>query len=150
MRITTLFCSLFLALTLIGCGDDPQATTAQTAPPTAPAAGQQQNAGFQSITPQAASELIKNRKDLLLIDVRGPEELRSGAIAGSVLLPFWNILQGNHQLPKDKPMLLICAVGGRSFAVGQVLKRQGYGEMYNLSGGLDAWKKAGLPVEFPK
>lgn len=153
MRVVKIFCFLVLSmLPLTACGNDQQQTAATTKPvsQTANTAPSQQEGGFQSITPQAAKDLIASTENLLLIDVRGPDELKNGAIAGSVLLPFWNILQGNHNLPKDRPILLICAVGGRSFAVGQVLKRQGYGELYNLSGGIDAWRKAGLPLEFPK
>ena len=55
---------------------------------------------------------------------------------------------GAITLPKDKPLLLVCAVGGRSYAVAQVLQHQGYGELYNLNGGIAAWKEAGLPLQY--
>lgn len=103
---------------------------------------------FRSISPADAQQLIKSRKGLLLIDVRNQNELVQGSIAGSQLVPFWNIMKNNHSIPRDMPILLICAVGGRSYGAGQILSRQGYPEIYNLKGGIDAWKRAGLPLTY--
>ncbi|MBU0673848.1 MAG: rhodanese-like domain-containing protein [Proteobacteria bacterium] len=102
---------------------------------------------FRTVSPQEAETLIKSRKDLLLIDVRSPEELKEGFIAGSKLVPFMDIARGQQTLP-DQPILLICAVGGRSFGVGQFYATKGYQEVYNLKGGIAAWKKAGLPLQY--
>lgn len=141
----SLFAILLLCLLTSGCsGNDQQKPVSKDATPVPQS--QQTATGFQSISPAAAKQLIESRKDLMIIDVRSPEELKEGAIANSVLIPFWQILRGQHTLPKDKPLLLICAVGGRSYAVAQVLRRQGYRELYNLNGGIEAWKKAGLPL----
>lgn len=93
--------------------------------------------------------MIAQSKNLLLIDVRGPEELKEGFITGSQLVPFWDIAKGRKTLPADRPLLLICAVGGRSYAVGQYLYQKGYPEVYNLQGGIDNWKRAGLPLQYP-
>ena len=101
---------------------------------------------FSTIAPTEALALIKSKKNLLVLDVRSPEELKEGKIAGSTLVPFWDIAKGNYRVPSNQPVLLVCAVGGRSFAVGQYLNRQGYPEVYNLKGGMTDWKKAGLPV----
>lgn len=102
---------------------------------------------FQSLSPQEAKALIEGRPDLALVDVREPQELYEGSIPGSQLVPFRDIAQGRLTLPKDRPLLLICAVGGRSYMVGQYFSRKGYPEIYNLSGGIAAWKQAGLPLE---
>ena len=80
------------------------------------------------------------------MDVRTPNELRTGIIKGSIAVPFGSVMRGTHTLPKDKALLLICAVGGRSYAASQILSRSGYSEVYNLSGGINAWTKAGLPL----
>lgn len=103
---------------------------------------------FTSVSVDQAARLINTKKDLLVIDVRSPRELRQGRIAGSILIPFWNILKGNHNLPEERPLLLVCAVGGRSFAVGQYLVRTGYEEIYNMSGGIESWKKSRYPVVY--
>lgn len=152
-----------LILLLTGCGNN-KASTKQTAQPTAkpvqqqqyqpapapqPAQPQQQQAeSVTTLMPADAAKLIASRKDLLIIDVREPQELREGSIAGSQLIPFMQVARGQHTIPKNKPLLVVCAVGGRSIVAAQLLHfRQGYTDVYNLKGGIDGWKKAGLPVK---
>ena len=103
---------------------------------------------FKTVSPQEAKSLIETRKELLLIDVRGQDELHEGYIEGSMLMPLWNIIKGTQRPPKDKPILLICAVGGRSLALGQLMSRNGWNEVYNLKGGISAWKKANQPLKY--
>jgi rhodanese-related sulfurtransferase len=102
--------------------------------------------GFRTITPTAAKTLIETRKDLLIVDVRSPEEFQSGSLPGARLIPFWDFTKGRYDLPRDRPILLICAVGGRSLACGQVLAAKGYREVYNLKGGLEAWAEQRVPL----
>ncbi|KPK26652.1 MAG: hypothetical protein AMJ61_08335 [Desulfobacterales bacterium SG8_35_2] len=103
---------------------------------------------FKTVTPQEAQNLIKNRKELLLIDVRGKDELSEGYIDGSTLMPLWDIIKGTQRPPQNKPILLICAVGGRSLALGQLMTKNGWDEVYNLKGGISAWKEAKLPLKY--
>ena len=103
---------------------------------------------FRSISPQEARALMAQRPEMELIDLRDPRELSEGAIPGSKLVPFMEIARGNLTLPADRPLLLICAVGGRSYAVGQYFYRRGYPEIYNLKGGISAWKQAALPLNY--
>jgi rhodanese-related sulfurtransferase len=102
--------------------------------------------GFLTITPQQAKSLIETRPELLLIDVRSPEEFAEGALPGSKLIPFWEFTKGVPDIPKDKPILLVCAVGGRSYGVGRLLAAKGYPEVYNLKGGLSAWIEERVPL----
>lgn len=113
-----------------------------------PQGNQQGKNIFSSLPPAQANQLIKSKKDLLIIDVRSPEELREGKIAGSELVPFWKIAKGEYKVPTGQPILLVCAVGGRSMAVAQYLSRSGYPEVYNLKSGISGWKKDGLPVVY--
>lgn len=115
------------------------ASVAAVAPPIAK--------GFLSVTPQEAQQLIKSRQGLVMIDVRTPQELASGVIKGSHNVPLWPVMQGKLNLPKDTPLLVICAVGGRSYAAGQALVKWGFQEVYNLKGGVDGWRQAGLPLQ---
>ena len=102
----------------------------------------------KSLRPEEAKDLIDRDKDLLVIDVRSPMEFSQGGLEGSRNIPFIRILEGRHTLPKDKPILLICSIGGRSYAAAQILLEKGYREVFNLDGGLAAWQKAGLPASF--
>jgi len=109
---------------------------------------EQQQSLFKTVTPKEAKYLIESRKDLLLIDVRGQDELSEGYIAGSTLIPLWDIIKGTQRPPQDKPILLICAVGGRSLALGKLMSKNGWDEIYNLKGGISAWKEAKLPLKY--
>jgi rhodanese-related sulfurtransferase len=101
-----------------------------------------------SYPPVQVMELIKQNKDLLIIDVRSPDELREGKIANSILIPVMDIMAGNYTIPRDRPLLLYCATGGRSYAAMQILASKGYNEIYNLQGGISAWKQANLPLVY--
>ena len=103
---------------------------------------------YTSYSPTQTLELIKQRKDLLIIDVRSPEELQEGKIKNSLLIPVVDIMTGNYKIPRGRPLLLYCATGGRSYAAMQILARNGYIEIYNLQGGVSAWKQANLPLVY--
>ena len=80
--------------------------------------------------------------DLIFLDVRTPQERSYGAIPGTRLVSIYDLMQGAIPLPKDKPILLVCAVGGRSYVAAQVMSRQGFQEVYNLSGGIRrGWRR---------
>ena len=50
------------------------------------------------------------------------------------------------ELPADRPLLVVCHVGGRSASVAGYLIRAGRTDVVNVAGGMDAWERAGLPV----
>jgi rhodanese-related sulfurtransferase len=109
---------------------------------------EKQRSLFKTVTPHEAKSLIESRKDLMLVDVRGQDELLEGYIAGSVLMPVWDIVKGVQRPPHNKPILIICAVGGRSLALGKLMSKNGWDEVYNLKGGIEAWKEAKLPLQY--
>jgi len=126
-------------ITVIAASQQLQSTPQQQEKPTP---------SFTTITPLQAKQLIDTRKDLLLVDIRNPDELTEGAIEGSELIPLMDIVKGRREVPQDKPILLICAVGGRSLALGKLMSKYGWPEIYNLKGGISAWKESGLPVKY--
>lgn len=126
-------CTLFIVLSGCERGGPPGANQGQS----------------REIPPRAAWELMRNKKDLLIVDVRSPHELRQGAIEHSRLIPLGDIFRQQFSLPKDRPLLLVCAVGGRSSAAAFAMEQMGFTELYNLQGGIAAWKQAGLPLEYP-
>lgn len=105
---------------------------------------------FRSIGPEEAMRMLQQRDDVVFLDVRTPRERSRGYIPGSQLVAFNDIAMGKLPLPKDKPILLVCAVGGRSYFAGQMLSKKGYQEVYNLSGGVKKWYKTGLPLTYDK
>lgn len=103
---------------------------------------------FKSIPPIEAKKLIDRRPDIILLDVRTQREFRRhGAIPNSQLVSFMAVMRNHINLPKDQAIILICAVGGRSYTAGQMLRQYGYHEIYNLSGGISAWRRARLPFK---
>jgi phage shock protein E len=68
------------------------------------------------------------------------------ALEGARLIPIDQLTRRIAELPKDRPILVYCAVGSRSAQVVNYLARQGYPEIYNLDGGIFAWAQGGYPV----
>jgi rhodanese-related sulfurtransferase len=95
-----------------------------------------------------AVQLI-NRRDAVVIDVRDATEYASGHIAGARHIPQSQLDSRLKELEKHKakPIIIACATGSRSRAASALLEKQGYAEVYNLQGGLAAWRQAGMPLE---
>jgi len=100
----------------------------------------------RSIAPTDAQTLLKQRSNIYLLDVRTPQEFQQGRLAGARLIPIDQIIQRLGELPKDRPILVYCAVGSRSAQVFSFLARRGYAEVYNLDGGIYAWAAQGYPI----
>jgi rhodanese-related sulfurtransferase len=78
-------------------------------------------------------------KPHMLLDIREPQEVAARAIDGSVHIPMNTIPDNLDKLPKDKPLVVMCHVGGRSAQVTYWLRAQGYDNAVNLDGGIVAW-----------
>ena len=105
---------------------------------------------FRTISPAEAMRMLQQRDDVVFLDVRTPTERARGYIPGSKLVAFNDLAMGKLDIPTDKPILLVCAVGGRSYFAGQLLSQKGYREVYNLSGGVKKWYQSGLPLTYDK
>ncbi len=89
-----------------------------------------------------ASELRRRLDDdraPFLLDVREPEEMADGVIAGSLNVPMREVKHRLGELPTDRDIVVICHVGARSAYVTQQLNALGYDRAVNLEGGMDAW-----------
>jgi rhodanese-related sulfurtransferase len=106
------------------------------------------SAGGPWVNTARAIELI-NREDALVLDVRDAGEYGAGHILGAKHLPIARIDEGAGDLArkKERPLIVYCDGSERSAKAATALKRQGFTRVANLSGGLDAWRQAGLPVE---
>lgn len=87
------------------------------------------------------------RTDHYLIDVREEDEYADGHLPGAVNLPLSELEQRYREIQSDKPIVLVCARGGRSAQAAEYLAYQGYQNLYNLEGGTLGYIKAGHPVE---
>ena len=82
----------------------------------------------------------------ILLDVREMGEFVEVRAPGAALLPTSTFMSRVGELPADRPLLVVCHVGGRSAAVAGYLLRSGRTNVVNVAGGMDAWQQAGLPV----
>jgi rhodanese-related sulfurtransferase len=81
----------------------------------------------------------------LLVDVRLAAEYEAEHIAGARLLPQPVLLERCDELPRDRLLVLVCRGGATSQATCEQLARNGFRQLANLRGGMQAWKEAGLP-----
>ena len=82
----------------------------------------------------------------LVLDVREPHEFSEVRVEGSLLVPMSQLNTRLDEIPRDRPLLVMCQVGGRSARVTGFLRQQGYEDVGNVAGGIDAWQRMGLPV----
>jgi rhodanese-related sulfurtransferase len=82
----------------------------------------------------------------LVVDVREPNEFAAVRIEGVALVPMSTFASRFEELPKDRPLLLMCAAGTRSAAATAHLLRNGWTDVANVAGGIGEWEKARLPV----
>jgi rhodanese-related sulfurtransferase len=82
----------------------------------------------------------------LLIDVREPQEFEAVRAEGAILLPLSTFMSRFRDLPKDRPLLMICASGSRSAQATAFLLGSGWTDVANIDGGTSAWALAGLPI----
>ncbi len=94
------------------------------------------------ISPSAALAAV-DRGEVLLLDVREDHEWDAGHAPGAVHVPLGRLHP--DAVPQDRPVVVVCHLGGRSAMAAQALAGIGYA-VRNLGGGMDAWSAAGLPV----
>jgi len=92
---------------------------------------------------------LMNREDALIVDLRAADEYAKGHILGAKNIPLADLERRAGELDKHKarPVIVHCGDGNRAGAGAALLRRNGFGNVQNLSGGFAAWQQAGLPVE---
>jgi rhodanese-related sulfurtransferase len=84
--------------------------------------------------------------DAYLLDVREPDEWTAGHPPGAHHLPMMEIPARAAEIPDDRDVVVVCRVGSRSAQVVAYLRQRGFGNVYNLDGGLFAWAAAGRSI----
>jgi len=80
-----------------------------------------------------------------VIDVREPDEFEICRIPGTTLIPLTDLSQRLSEVPRNTPVVVHCKAGGRSRMAVDFLKQQGYTNLRNLAGGIDAWNRETTP-----
>ena len=141
-----LFVLAFSISTLSACSATATTPTTGTTTVSSSQPGETTNTSTQPaeiirlISPADAKAMLESNPDILLLDVRTPEEYAAGYIAGSVLIPYDQIEARAGELPADKstPIIVYCRSGRRSAIAAEVLAELGYTEIYDL-GGIQDW-----------
>jgi len=104
--------------------------------------------GVPTIDPAMAEGRLRSGEEPapILLDIREPVEHSEVRAVGAVLAPMSTLGARLDELPRDRPLFVICAVGGRSGQVTAYLLANGWTDVLNVAGGTAAWERAGLPV----
>jgi rhodanese-related sulfurtransferase len=93
------------------------------------------------LTPQEVKRRLDAGEPLRLLDVREPWECAIASLAGSIHIPMGDIVTRWQELDAAVPVIVLCKAGSRSRRVAQFLSSQGFGQVANLTGGIDAWTR---------
>lgn len=127
---------LFIVFTL-GCSE-------QTPPAGATEIGIQ---NFRDVSVAQAAQMINDNKELIVLDIRTPEEYSEGHIEGALNIDFRDSdfeakLAG---LDKSKTYILHCHSGGRSGKANKTLEKMGFTDIAHLNRGIQGWRDSGQP-----
>lgn len=92
-----------------------------------------------------AADAARPGQEVLLLDVREDHEWAAGHAPGAVHVPLRSVPARLAELPRDRPVDVVCHLGGRSAQATAYLLDQGV-QARNVEGGMEAWQRAGLPV----
>jgi phage shock protein E len=132
---------LVLSSLLVGC-----ATPTPTAPPLASATAVQSAVLPADVTPKMVEDL-RAAGEIVIIDVREPDEFATGRIPGATLIPLGELANRTNEVPTDVPVVMVCRSGNRSSQAVQLLQKAGFTNIHNMTGGMNAWNEAGYLVE---
>lgn len=96
---------------------------------------------MQTISPEQLKSRLDDGEKPVLLDVREAWEFEICKIPGSLNLSMSKISEMLDRLDADEETIVICHHGMRSFQVASYLEQNGFKEIVNLEGGIDAWAK---------
>lgn len=128
---------VFSSMVLVACGEKKEAPEAEVS-----------GAVLEDVGAEDAAKMIATREDLIILDIRTPEEFAEGHIAGAVNIDYRaeGFAEKIAALDPDKAYLFHCRSGGRSGDSIPILQNAGLTELYHLNTGILGWSKAGQPL----
>jgi rhodanese-related sulfurtransferase len=105
-----------------------------------------QPGGIPAISPRDAAAL-RETGGALIVDVRELDEFTAERAPGVAFVPLSEFVARHEELPKDRPLLMICAAGSRSASATAYLLQRGWADVRNVTGGMMAWTGSGLPTK---
>jgi rhodanese-related sulfurtransferase len=131
--------SLLLALFMVACGGSAETPVADA--PEIDIANLPATLDVQTVN------ALRERDDVVLIDVREQFEYDEAHIPGVELIPLGDVPARISEIPTDKTVIMTCRSGNRSGQATDFLTQNGFDNVHNMAGGIVQWQAAGLPVE---
>lgn len=102
----------------------------------------QENGSVQLLTPEEAKTAMAEEENLILVDVRTPQEFAGGSIEGAENIDYFDkdFKRKFSKFDKDEPIYIICQSGNRSGKAGKILSEMGFQEIYDIKGGFLGWE----------
>jgi rhodanese-related sulfurtransferase len=82
----------------------------------------------------------------LVLDVRTPREWDEKHIESSVNIPLNHLIERAAEVPRDRPLVVLCAGGYRSSIAASLLEQRNFTDLIELAGGMAAWETASMPL----
>jgi rhodanese-related sulfurtransferase len=101
---------------------------------------------YRTIDSARLRELLDTVAPPQLVDVRTAAEVARGSIARALHIELATLPARSVEIDPATPCVLFCQSGGRSAQACAYLAQRGFGQLYNLEGGVAAWARAGLPL----
>lgn len=105
---------------------------------------------YRRISASEAKELIDANNEILVVDVRRPDEWESGHIRGAVHIPIDELMDRVTELPDNKIFLFVCASGVRSGLACEIAAATGHeiDNLYNIEDGTPGWIEQNYPTDY--
>jgi rhodanese-related sulfurtransferase len=104
------------------------------------------DSGYGNVDVAEARDLIGEKGELVILDVRTVSEYESGHLEGAINIPV-EVLSGRlSELNPNDELLVYCRTGNRSTTAVGILSENGYDRIYHMDGGINAWNSAGFPT----
>ncbi len=148
--ITAAAVAAILAFGAASCGSPTAADAPLATAPTDPVTST--DGGIRTVSPADGAALAADPPDdLVVLDVRTPEEFAEGHLDGATLVDFYDpdFADQIAELDPDRPYLLYCRSGSRSGQALDLMAGLGFADVANIDGGIQAWQGAGFAVVAP-
>jgi rhodanese-related sulfurtransferase len=103
-------------------------------------------AAAKDISSREAKAMLEKNKNTFMLDVRTPQEYAQGRLPGSVLIPINDFERRINEVPRNRTILVYCAVGSRSKQVADFLSKSGYKDVFNIDDGIVGWYRNKYPI----
>lgn len=111
--------------------------------------GSNSAAAIQTIDPEGLCKLMGERM-VVLVDVRTDQEVARGMIEGARHIPLHLLAARVDEIERNRPVVCYCQSGARSAQAANFLASGGWGEVFNLAGGISAWRVRNFPLVVPR